>query len=50
MLEEKITIVKRMVENGYYLFNETPERFANRFDLQTLKSFEKAFANYKKKG
>ena len=40
---EKIEIVEKMVKNGYCLFNETPEHFASRFDLQTLKIFEQAF-------
>ena len=46
-MKEKIEIVERMVKKGYHLFDETPEHFASRFDLQTLKSFEKAFENYK---
>ena len=34
MKESKIYVVERMVKNGYYLFDETPEHFASRFILQ----------------
>lgn len=43
MLNKKIEIVKRMVENGYCLFNETIEHFAQRFDLHVLEYFEEEF-------
>lgn len=45
--EGKVAIVNEMVKMGYCLFNETPEHFANRFDVQTLKNFYQAFASYK---
>ena len=47
-MNEKIEIVKRMVANGYHLFGETVEHFANRFDLETLEMFEKSFKDYRK--
>lgn len=48
-MKEKIEIVNRMVENGYYLFDETPEHFASRFDLPTLRVLEQAFDDVKNK-
>jgi hypothetical protein len=48
MKNEKITVVERMVKNGYCLFGETVEHFANRFDLAILLHFEKTFNNFKK--
>ena len=48
-MKEKIEIVNRMVENGYYLFDETPEHFAGRFDVQTLRILEQAFEDSKNK-
>ena len=43
MREKRIEIVKRMVQNGYCLFDETVEHFADRFDLATLLCFEESF-------
>lgn len=43
-MTEKIEIVNRMVEKGYHLFDETPEHFAERFDLHVLEFFKEAFA------
>lgn len=48
-MKEKIEIVNRMVANGYHLFDETPEHFANRFDLPTLRVFEQAFDDHRNK-
>lgn len=48
-MKEKIEIVNRMVEKGYHLFDETPEHFAGRFDVQTLRIFEQAFEDAKNK-
>ena len=48
-MKEKIEIVEKMVKNGYCLFDETPEHFASRFDLPTLKIFEQAFDNSRTK-
>lgn len=44
MKTKKIEVVTRMVQNGYCLFNETIEQFADRFDLPTLLYFEKSFS------
>jgi hypothetical protein len=48
MKDSKIYVVERMVKNGYHLFDETPEHFANRFSLSTLLQFEQAFYEFKK--
>ena len=40
MKESKIYVVERMVKNGYYLFDETPEHFASRFTLSELLQFQ----------
>lgn len=47
MEKEKLNIIEEMVKNGYCLFDETPEHFANRFDLPTLLQFQQAFYKYK---
>lgn len=47
-MEKKIQIVKEMVENGYVLFDETIEHFAERFTLKDLQMFATAFEEYKK--
>lgn len=44
--EKKIQIVDSMVCNGYALFNETAEQFADRFDLATLEMFASNFVQY----
>ena len=44
---EKIVIVLEMVEAGYYLANETPEHFAERFTLEEIKIFRDAFLRYR---
>ena len=46
MEEKKITIVKEMVENGYHLFGESIESFANRCTLEMLENGLKSFLNY----
>lgn len=43
-----IEIVNKMVENGYHLFNETPEQFAARFTNKTLIQFYLSFLLWKK--
>ena len=43
-MKEKMIIVNWMVEHGYCLFDETPEHFAERFDLHVLEFFKEAFA------
>lgn len=48
MKDSKIYVVERMVKNGYYLFDETPEHFASRFTLSELLQFEQAFYSFKK--
>ena len=48
MKESKVYVVERMVKNGYYLFDETPEHFASRFTLSELLQFEQAFYSFKK--
>lgn len=45
----KLEIVNDLIANGYHLFNETPEHFANRFDEATLAYVREKFLNYKKK-
>ncbi len=47
-MEKKIQIVKEMVENGYALFGESIENFAERFTLKDLEMFSKAFEEFKK--
>lgn len=49
MKAKKIEVVTRMVQNGYCLFNETVEQFADRFDLSTLLYFEESFSTNKQK-
>ena len=44
--EKKIQIVDSMVANGYTLFNETVEQFADRFDLFMLEAFASNFVQY----
>ena len=44
----KIEMVNKMVENGYVLFDETVEHFANRFDEETIKRFLKNFLAWQK--
>ena len=44
-----IEIVNKMVENGYHLFDETPEHFAARFTNQELKQFYISFLAWKEK-
>jgi len=46
---KKILIVDSMIENGYKLFNETPEHFAERFDLATIEAFASNFMQYIKR-
>lgn len=46
-MTDKIAIINEMVKNGYCLFDETPEHFANRFDLPILEHFKKSFYEYK---
>lgn len=48
MKESKVYVVERMVKNGYYLFDETPEHFASRFTLSELLQFEQAFYSFKR--
>ena len=43
MMNEKIAVVNQLVENGYHLFNETVEQFAERFTLEDLKMFLNCF-------
>lgn len=40
---KKLEIVMEMVAHGYHLFNETPQAFADRFTLEQLEMFRKAF-------
>lgn len=47
-MKEKIEIVTRMVENGYYLYDETIESFAARNTLQNLEYFEECFTKWKR--
>ena len=47
-MEKKIAIVNEMVANGYCLFNETAEQFAERFDLATLEMFAENFKKFVK--
>ena len=42
-MKEKMAIVNWLVEHGYHLFNETPEHFAERFDLHILEYFKKCY-------
>lgn len=49
MKAKKIEVVTRMVQNGYCLFNETVEQFADRFDLSTLLCFEESFSTNRQK-
>lgn len=49
MRAKKIEVVTRMVQNGYCLFNETVEQFADRFDLPTLLCFEESFSANRQK-
>ena len=49
MKAKKIEVVTRMVQNGYCLFNETVEQFADRFDLPTLLYFEESFSANRQK-
>lgn len=44
---EKMEIVLWLKENGYELFGERPDHFANRFDLDMLKTIQECFANAK---
>ena len=44
-----LEIVAKMVENGYHLFNETPEHFAARFTNSQLKQFYIFFLLAKKR-
>ena len=46
MKEKKMQIVDAMVSNGYKLFNESVEQFADRFDLETLEAFAANFSQY----
>ena len=43
--EKAIAIVEEMVNRGYFLYNETTEDFAKRFDYDTelLESFKERF-------
>lgn len=43
-----IEIVNKLIENGYRLFNETPEHFAARFTNKTLVQFYLSFLLWKK--
>lgn len=45
----KLEMVNKMVENGYALFDETVEHFADRFDEETIKMFLENFLAYKTK-
>lgn len=47
MTKEKMTIVNEMIDNGYNLFDETPEHFAARFDIDILKIFRDNFLKWK---
>lgn len=49
MKNAAIAIVKEMVNNGYALFNETPEEFAARmdYDVALLEMFKNNFMKYK---
>ena len=47
-MKEKIEIVKRMVECGYHLFDESIEQFAARNTLENLKYFEECFREWKR--
>lgn len=46
--EKAIAIVKEMVENGYSLFDETIEEFAQRmnYDIDLLEMFKARFTKY----
>lgn len=44
---DKITVVLEMVEAGYYLADETPEHFAERFTLEEIQIFRDAFLRYR---
>jgi len=46
-MDKKMEIVNWLAENGYCFFDESPEHFAKRFDLETLKLFKDSFSNYK---
>lgn len=35
----KVEMVQKMVENGYHLFGETVEHFADRFDEKDIRAF-----------
>jgi len=43
----KVEMVQKMVENGYYLFDETVEHFANRFSEENIKMFMENFMKWK---
>ena len=45
-MEEKIAIVENMVKNGYHLFDETVEHFANRWPIELLEEWNEKFAAY----
>ena len=47
-MQEKVKIVKRMVEMGYHLFNESVEQFAARNTLENLQYFEECFKEWKR--
>lgn len=46
--EKAIAIVREMVEEGYHLFNETIEQFAQRmgYDVEMLKMFKANYERY----
>lgn len=43
----KLEMVNEMVANGYTLFNETAEQFANRFDENAITIFFNSFMKWK---
>lgn len=48
-MKEKMAIVNWLIEHGYHLFNETPEHFAERFDLHVLEHFKENFTKSNKR-
>ena len=47
-METKIKMIQEMVDNGYHLFSETVEEFANKWDESMIRVFYENFFAWKK--
>ena len=47
-METKVKMVQEMVDNGYHLFGETVEQFANKWDESMIRVFYENFFAWKR--